>query len=113
MIMVVSAALALIFLGYRVIVVEGLGITLLFSVGWVVAGVGAGVVWDTLMQQNKLGVGLQNMDIFGISQQLISVKQTDLATMCELQPAAKGDSGASCSANGDCKNGLCIKSKCN
>jgi len=25
------------------------------------------------------------MDIFGISQQLIAVKQTDIATMCELK----------------------------
>ena len=64
MIMAVSAALALIFLGYRVIVVEGLGITLLFSLGWVGAGVGAGFLWDKLMQEKNLGVGLQNMDIF-------------------------------------------------
>jgi hypothetical protein len=114
MIMVVSAVLALLFIGYRVIVVEGLDImTLLFSVLSVGSGIGAGFLWDRLLQQPNLGVGLQNMDIFGISQQLISVKQTDLATMCELQPAAKGDSGASCSANGDCKNGLCIQNKCN
>ena len=114
MIMVLSAVLAILFIGYRVIVVEGLDIlSLLFSVLSVGLGGLAGYFWDRLLQQNNLGVGLSNMDIFGISQQLISVKQTDLATMCELQPAAQGDSGASCSANGDCKNGLCIKNKCN
>jgi hypothetical protein len=114
MIMVLSAVLAILFIGYRVVVVEGIDIlTLLFSVLSVGIGLLAGYFWDLLMKQELLGVGLSNMDIFGISQQLISVKQTDLATMCELQPAAKGDSGASCSANGDCKNGLCIQNNCN
>lgn len=113
MIMALSGILAILFIGYRVIIVEGLGINLIFSLISVGLGVGAGLGWDKIMQQPNLGVKLNNMDIFGISQQLISVKQTDLATMCELQPAAKGDAGASCSANGDCRNGLCVANKCN
>lgn len=113
MIMALSGVLALIFIGYRVIIVEGLGVHLISSLVWVGLGVGAGFGWDKIMQQPNLGVGLMNMDIFGISQQLISVKQTDLATMCELQPAAKGERDASCSTNGDCRNGLCVNTKCN
>ena len=113
MIMALSGVIALIFIGYRVAIVEGFGWNLLFSLISVGLGVGGGFVWDKIMQEPNLGINLNNMDIFGISQQLISVKQTDLATMCELQPAAQGDSGASCSANGDCKNGLCIANKCN
>ena len=113
MIMVLSGVLALIFIGYRVIVVEGLGWNLMFSLISVGLGLAAGYLWDMLMQEQKLGLKSKNMDIFGISQQLISVKQTDLATMCELQPAAQGDTGASCSANGDCRNGLCVANRCN
>jgi hypothetical protein len=113
MIMALTGILALIFIGYRVIVVEGLGMNLIFSLISVGLGLSAGYLWDMIMTQPNIGIKLTNMDIFGISQQLISVKQTDLATMCELQPAVQGDSGASCSANGDCKNGLCVQSKCN
>ena len=114
MIMVVSVVIGILFIGYRCIV-EWKDFSLpsvfssLLSIG--LGGVAA-FLWDLLLQQNSIGIGLGNMDIFGISQQLISVKQTDLATMCELQPAPKGTSGASCINNRDCTSNVCMTNKC-
>lgn len=69
---------------YRMWVVEGHSI---FNIGWSLASLAIGILaavgWYYLSIQENLGI--QNMDIFGISQQLISVTQTDVKTMCELK----------------------------
>jgi len=46
-----------------------------------IGGVGAYVWW---WASNLPTIGVQNMDIFGISQQLIQVRNTDIMTMCQL-----------------------------
>lgn len=89
MIITTCAILALLLLGYRVFSVEGGNlISLTLSILVLVLGGAAAWLWNKIITQPNLGLGLGNMDIFGISQQLISVKQTDVKTMCELKPAA-------------------------
>jgi hypothetical protein len=88
MIMSICSILAVLLIGYRVFFVEGGGFPQLLISGISVAiGCFGALSWNALMRQPN--VGLRNMDIFGISQQLISVTQTDVKTMCELKPAAK------------------------
>ena len=86
MIMVAGALLGVFLLGYRMWA-EGLGISSLLGS---LLGVGIGaigvVAWATIIKQPNFGTN--NMDIFGISQQLISVTKTDVKTMCQLEALA-------------------------
>ena len=81
MIMVLCALVGVILVGYRWFKVEGLGF---FSILAVLIGILIGSIWSTLIQLPNFGIK-GNMDIFGISQQLVAVKETDYKTMCELQ----------------------------
>lgn len=84
MIMAICILTALLFIGYRIFFVEGRDILGIIAIACSLAvGIGSGYVWNMVVTQPN--IGLNNMDIFGISQQLISVKQTDIATMCELK----------------------------
>ena len=85
MIIVTCAILAALSIGYRCFV-EFDSTSILGSISLIIVsiglGAGAAAIWQILIKQPN--IGLQNMDIFGISQQLISVTQTDTKTMCEL-----------------------------
>lgn len=86
MIMVLCTLLGLALVGYRWFKVEGLG---LFSILAVAIGVFVGAIWSIIVALPNFGLKGEkgNMDIFGISQQLVAVKTTDYKTMCELQAA--------------------------
>ena len=81
MIMVLCALVGVILVGYRWFKVEGLGF---FSILAVLIGIFIGSIWSILIQLPNLGIK-GKVDIFGISQQLVAVKETDYKTMCELQ----------------------------
>ena len=81
MIMVLCALVGLALVGYRWFKVEGLSLVSTLAVA---IGVFIGSIWSILIQQPNFGIK-GNMDIFGISQQLVAVKTTDYKTMCELQ----------------------------
>jgi len=111
MIITTCAILAAILVGYRVLVVEGTHIgSLALSVIAIGAGVTAAFLWDKIVKQPNLGVN--NMDIFGISQQLIAVTQTDIKTMCELKPATPASTGDVCAKNADCASAVCANGVC-
>jgi hypothetical protein len=85
-IMIISVCIltALLLIGYRIFFVEGrdiLGVIAIISS--LALGIGGGYGWNMVVIQPN--IGLSNMDIFGISQQLIAVKRADIATMCELK----------------------------
>lgn len=82
MIIVLCALVGLALVGYRIIKVE----KSFFSAVGLAIGVFIGSIWSILIQQPNFGIK-GNMDIFGISQQLVAVKTTDYKTMCELQAA--------------------------
>jgi hypothetical protein len=84
MIIAVCILTALLFIGYRIFFVEARDVLSVIAIACSLAvGIGGGYVWNIVVTQPN--IGLNNMDIFGISQQLIAVKQTDIATMCELK----------------------------
>jgi hypothetical protein len=117
MIITFCSILALLFIGYRIFVVESSGkilsLNFFLSLAATGAGIGAAAIWNTIMEQPT--VGLRNMDIFGISQQLVAVNKADLKTMCELQSASPGQRGDSCYYDTDCVNRSCnqVTKKCN
>jgi hypothetical protein len=111
MIMSTCAILAAILVSYRVFVVEGMNFGSIFlSLLAIGVGVTGAVIWDKIVQQPNLGVN--NMDIFGISQQLIAVTQTDIKTMCELKPAVPASTGDVCAKNQDCASAVCANGVC-
>ena len=87
MVIVMSSIFLLGMVGYRIYAenVNGDGFVGLFGtlVALALGGAGATLWWWASTQPN---IGVQNMDIFGISQQLIQVRETDVKTMCELVP---------------------------
>jgi len=94
MVMVAGALLGIFLLAYR-IWAEGLVVSSLLG-SLLGAGIGAvGVIaWASIIKQPNFGTN--NMDIFGISQQLISVTKTDVDTMCQLKATTRqGGSGGS------------------
>jgi hypothetical protein len=117
MIITFCSILALLFIGYRIFVVESSGkimsLNFFLSLAATGAGIGAAALWNTIMEQPT--VGLRNMDIFGISQQLVAVNKADLKTMCELQSASPGQVGDSCYYDTDCVSSSCNQTtrRCN
>jgi hypothetical protein len=83
MIIVTCVLLFMVMVGYRSMVEynSSLGsiVGILISVSM---GAAAGTVWWAASSSPTIGI--KNMDIFGISQQLIRVNQTDRQTMCQL-----------------------------
>lgn len=88
LIMVVCSIMLVVLVGYRMKVeiasaqytlIGALGI--LFSL--LLGGAGAGF-WYLGASSSNTYIGIGDTDIFGISQQLITVKQADIKTMCEL-----------------------------
>lgn len=82
MIMILCSLVALALIGYRIFTVEK---SLISGFGLAI-GVLIGSIWSMLIEQPNFGIK-GNMDIFGISQQLVAVKTTDYKTMCELKAA--------------------------
>ena len=83
MIMVLCTLVGLALVGYRWFKVEGLSLVSTLAVA---IGIFIGSIWSMLIEQPSFGIK-GNMDIFGISQQLVAVKTTDYKTMCELKAA--------------------------
>ena len=87
MVIVMTSIFLLGMVGYRIYAenVGGNGLIGWFAtlIALALGGVGATIWWWASTQPN---IGVQNMDIFGISQQLIRVRETDIKTMCELVP---------------------------
>ena len=94
MIMVTCTVLALVLIGYRAFFVEARtnignldGGKLFMAIIAILMGGAAAALWYKITMDAP-NFGLRNMDIFGISQQLVAVTQTDMKTMCELKPAS-------------------------
>jgi hypothetical protein len=85
MVIVMAAIFLLGMVGYRLYAehVGSDGVVGMFGslVALALGGAGATLWWWASAQPN---IGIQNMDVFGISQQLVQVRQTDVKTMCEL-----------------------------
>jgi magnesium-transporting ATPase (P-type) len=83
MIMVLCSLIGLALVGYRWFMIEGFSFVSTFAVA---IGISIGAIWSAWIETPTLGLK-GNMDIFGISQQLVAVKATDFQTMCELKAA--------------------------
>ena len=87
MVIVMTSIFLLGMVGYRIYAenISGDGFIGWFAtlIALALGGAGAVIWWWASTQPN---IGVQNMDIFGISQQLIQVRETDVKTMCELVP---------------------------
>jgi hypothetical protein len=83
MIIVFGALLAILLVGYRIYMEGNTISTLSGSVLGGIIGIIGTLIWREVIKGPNIGA--KNMDIFGISQQLITVTNTDVKTMCELK----------------------------
>jgi hypothetical protein len=86
MIIATCSIMLVLLVGYRCVVEYNSGATwpLLGIVFSLLIGGGGAAIWG--VASTAPTIGIKNMDIFGISQQLIHIRQTDIKTMCELVP---------------------------